>query len=88
MARRVIVQDGSLRSMFEPCPRGFFPVFCSSAARVLADKGGGATTGHIGGTTLVLREPIGVVAAIVPWNATPAIAVMKMPPALAAGCNV
>lgn len=34
------------------------------------------------------REPIGVVAAIVPWNFPLAIALWKMAPALAAGCTV
>lgn len=41
-----------------------------------------------GGTSLVVREPVGVVAAIVPWNAPQAITFMKIAPALAAGCTV
>ncbi|MCM8732302.1 aldehyde dehydrogenase family protein [Hephaestia sp. GCM10023244] len=35
-----------------------------------------------------LREPVGVVAQIVPWNAPLAMAVSKIAPALAAGCAV
>jgi len=35
-----------------------------------------------------LREPVGVVAAIVPWNFPLLIAAWKMAPALAAGCTV
>mmetsp|Transcript_8497 Transcript_8497/g.25483 ORF Transcript_8497/g.25483 Transcript_8497/m.25483 type:complete len:487 (+) Transcript_8497:985-2445(+) len=35
-----------------------------------------------------LREPIGVVAAIVPWNFSALMAVWKLAPALAAGCTV
>lgn len=35
-----------------------------------------------------LREPVGVVAQIVPWNAPMAMAVAKIAPALAAGCAV
>jgi phenylacetaldehyde dehydrogenase len=35
-----------------------------------------------------LREPIGVVAAIVPWNSPLLMAAMKLAPALAAGCAV
>ena len=35
-----------------------------------------------------LREPIGVVGAIVPWNAPPGMIAMKMAPALAAGCTM
>ena len=37
---------------------------------------------------LTLREPIGVVAAIVPWNAQMFLAATKLGPALAAGCCV
>lgn len=35
-----------------------------------------------------VREPIGVVAAIVPWNAPAGMIALKMAPALAAGCTV
>ncbi len=35
-----------------------------------------------------LREPIGVVAAIVPWNSPLLMAAMKLAPALAAGCTL
>ena len=35
-----------------------------------------------------LREPVGVVGAIVPWNAPPGMIAMKMAPALAAGCTM
>ncbi|AKK26878.1 aldehyde dehydrogenase [Mycobacterium sp. EPa45] len=40
------------------------------------------------GHTIVRREPVGVVAAITPWNYPQALAVMKLAPALAAGCRV
>lgn len=35
-----------------------------------------------------LREPVGVVGAIVPWNAPPGMMALKLGPALAAGCTV
>jgi aldehyde dehydrogenase (NAD+) len=41
-----------------------------------------------GGQTIVRREPIGVVAAIVPWNYPQALTMFKLAPALAAGCTV
>jgi aldehyde dehydrogenase (NAD+) len=41
-----------------------------------------------GGTGRIIREPIGVVAAIVPWNAPVGNASIKLAPALAAGCTV
>ncbi|MHC1562480.1 aldehyde dehydrogenase [Actinomycetospora sp. C-140] len=40
------------------------------------------------GRALVLREPVGVVAAVVPWNAPLLISVMKLAPALLAGCTL
>ncbi|MFF4213162.1 aldehyde dehydrogenase family protein [Streptomyces sp. NPDC001796] len=43
-------------------------------------------TGLPRGTTLVRREPAGVVAAIMTWNFPQTIAFFKMAPALAAGC--
>ncbi len=41
-----------------------------------------------GGLDLTLREPVGVVAQIVPWNFPLVIAAWKMAPALATGCTV
>jgi aldehyde dehydrogenase (NAD+) len=58
-----------------------------------ADKLGGetiSTGGYMGQPThaYTLREPIGVVGAIVPWNAPLLTATMKLAPALACGCTV
>lgn len=39
------------------------------------------------GRALVVREPVGVVAAIVPWNAPLQISLMKLAPALLSGCT-
>jgi acyl-CoA reductase-like NAD-dependent aldehyde dehydrogenase len=44
--------------------------------------------GLLGGSTLVRRQPIGVCAAIVPWNFPQALAAFKYAPALAAGCTL
>jgi aldehyde dehydrogenase (NAD+) len=44
--------------------------------------------GVLGGRTVVHRGPVGVVAAITPWNYPQALAAMKLGPALAAGCAV
>ncbi len=41
-----------------------------------------------GGTCVVVREPVGVTVAIVPWNAPLATLLLKVAPALAAGCPV
>ncbi len=40
------------------------------------------------GTTRIQREPVGVVAVIVPWNYPLGLAGVKLAPALAAGCTV
>jgi aldehyde dehydrogenase (NAD+) len=40
----------------------------------------------VGGRSLVRHRPVGVVGAIVPWNGPPMLTMMKLAPALAAGC--
>jgi aldehyde dehydrogenase (NAD+) len=40
------------------------------------------------GSTIVRREPVGVVGLITPWNYPQAIAMLNIAPALAAGCTV
>jgi aldehyde dehydrogenase (NAD+) len=54
-----------------------------------ADKIGGETvpTNRPGALDYTIRHPVGVVAAIVPWNAPVFLAVAKLAPALAAGCT-
>lgn len=46
------------------------------------------TPGAGGNVGLLVREPVGVVCAIVPWNAPPPLIVSKCAPALLAGCTV
>ena len=41
-----------------------------------------------GGFGLIVREPVGVVGAIIPWNAPMGLIGMKLAPALLAGCTV
>ena len=43
-------------------------------------------TSMMGGTTRVRRAPVGVVAAITPWNVPLFIAALKLAPAMVAGC--
>lgn len=56
----------------------------------LADKIDGRVvdTGRDNFVGLVLREPVGVVAAILPWNSPLLLMTFKVAPALAAGCTV
>ncbi|MFF0814045.1 aldehyde dehydrogenase [Rhodococcus sp. NPDC003318] len=46
------------------------------------------TSRPVPGTTVVRREPVGVVAAIAPWNFPAVLSMFKIAPALAAGCTV
>jgi len=56
--------------------------FFAGAARMLEGK---AAAEYAGGTSIIRREPVGVVASIVPWNYPLYIAIWKLAPALAAG---
>lgn len=44
--------------------------------------------GYPRGNSVWLREPVGVVAAVIPWNAPHQVALAKLFPALLAGCTV
>lgn len=57
--------------------------FFAGAARNLEGRAAGNYSGL--GTSIIVREPIGVVAAVVPWNYPLYIAMWKIAPALAAG---
>ncbi len=63
----------------------FIEWFSEEAKRVYGDTIPGYTADK---RILVLKEPIGVVAAITPWNFPSAMITRKAGPALAAGCTV
>ena len=64
---------------------GYFEWFGEEAKRM----DGEVIPGHVAGTRLLtLRQPVGVVAAITPWNFPAAMLARKLAPALAAGCTV
>jgi len=60
--------------------------FFAGAGRVLS--GTASQEYWPGGTSIIRREPVGVVASIAPWNYPLMIAVWKIAPALAAGNSV
>ena len=63
----------------------FVEWFAEEAKRVYGD----VIPGHqVDKRILVLRQPVGVVAAITPWNFPAAMITRKVAPALAAGCTV
>jgi acyl-CoA reductase-like NAD-dependent aldehyde dehydrogenase len=89
MTQRVSAQNGMPITIARQL-EGAFP---SILLRYYADLARTAVTeeerpGLLGGTTLVRRRPVGVVAAIVPWNFPQALAFFKIAPAMAAGCTV
>ncbi|MDC0739592.1 NAD-dependent succinate-semialdehyde dehydrogenase [Cognatishimia sp. SS12] len=54
-----------------------------------ADRIGGETlTSRAGGRISIVREPVGIVAGITPWNFPVGQALQKLGPALAAGCPI
>jgi succinate-semialdehyde dehydrogenase/glutarate-semialdehyde dehydrogenase len=62
----------------------FIEWFAEEGKRIYGDV---IPTSHQGRRILVLKEPIGVVAAITPWNFPNAMITRKCAPALAAGCT-
>jgi aldehyde dehydrogenase (NAD+) len=90
----------SIQALDNGVPLSFGPIYATSveaAADVFdhhtgwIDKIGGQTlTPYQGGDHLAMtfREPIGVVAAILPWNGPFLLYAQKVAPALAAGCTV
>jgi aldehyde dehydrogenase (NAD+) len=89
MAHRVSSQNGmpiSIAGRLE----GGFPValvrYYAGLAETLPTEE--ERSGFLGGTTVVRREPIGVVGAIAPWNFPQVLSAFKYAPALAAGATL
>jgi aldehyde dehydrogenase (NAD+) len=70
--------------MFAPALTGYFHYFAALAEKGLEE----VRTSALGGSCVVVREPVGVTVAVVPWNAPMATLLLKVVPALAAGCTV
>lgn len=58
------------------------------AGRVAAQGSEETRASMVMGSTVVRQQPVGVVAAIVPWNFPQTLAFFKLAPALASGCTV
>ena len=64
---------------------GYFGWFAEQARRVTGEW---VPSPHAGKRTWVLRQPVGPVAAVTPWNFPATMVTRKIAPALAAGCSV
>jgi aldehyde dehydrogenase (NAD+) len=87
-ARRVTIQNGMPLGLAMSFEAGFPALLLRYYAGLVESAREERRQGMLGKPALVLREPIGVVAAIVPWNVPQAITFLKVAPALAAGCTV
>ncbi len=67
------------------CRASYVEWFAEEATRICGDVIAEAVPGR---KMLVIKEPVGVVAAITPWNFPLAMIARKIAPALAAGCTV
>lgn len=90
IARAVSIQNGMPLSFSEPfegnLPIGLLGYYSQLALTISTTPE--ERPSQMGKTTLVNRKPIGVVAAIVPWNFPVVLAMSKIAPAMAAGCTV
>jgi aldehyde dehydrogenase (NAD+) len=76
-------ENGLLRKYGWGNTRSFFEVMCSLNPDETFER-----EGFRGATGRIVAEPVGVVAAIVAWNGPLALALLKILPALLAGCTV
>lgn len=89
IARLVSGQNGMPIALSEAVEGAFPAVALHYYAGMIKEKGiEERREGVFGRATLVRHEPVGVVAAIVPWNFPQALAFVKIAPALAAGCTL
>ena len=89
LARRVSIQNGMPIAVATQLEGGFPLILLRYYADLLGTDPVEEERPHLlGGTTIVRREPIGVVGAIAPWNYPQTLAAFKYAPALAAGCTI
>lgn len=85
----LVTRENGMPMSLSRSANGLFPAallsyYANLITRTPIEEVRPAAAGH----TIVRREPVGVVAAIVPWNYPQALAAFKLAPALAAGCTV
>ena len=89
IAKAVSLQNGMPLALSEPFEGGLsIGLLDYYASLIDAPDADETRPSQMGRETLVSRSPLGVVAAIVPWNFPVTLAMSKIAPALAAGCTV
>jgi len=89
LAKLVSMQNGMPLALSEMLEGQFASgVLQYYAALAAVDPAADIRPSQMGKETIVERAPIGVVAAIVPWNFPVTLALNKIAPAMAAGCTV
>ncbi|KAA0020046.1 aldehyde dehydrogenase [Antrihabitans cavernicola] len=89
MSQRVAAQNGMPIAIARQLEGGFPLAVIRFYSGLLRTTSFESSHPHmLGGTTTVVREPIGVVGAIAPWNFPQTLAAFKYAPALAAGCTL
>jgi aldehyde dehydrogenase (NAD+) len=88
-ATRVTRQNGMPIAIAEMFEAGFPPLLLRYYAQMMiATPQEEIRPGMLGGSSLVRKQPIGVVGAVVPWNVPQGITFLKIAPALASGCTI
>jgi aldehyde dehydrogenase (NAD+) len=88
-AQAVSSQNGMPVQISQAFESVFPPLLLRYYGKLVAERGAEERRDAMfGGTTVVRREPIGVVGGIVPWNFPQALSFLKIAPALAAGCTI
>src|SRR5262245_38721599 len=88
-ARRVSMQNGMPIWLAQQFEAGFPALLVRYYSDLMANAPVEETRpGMFGGTSLISKQPIGVVGAIVPWNVPQGISFLKIAPGLAAGCTI
>ena len=89
LAQSVTAQNGMSINVAEQLESGYsvavLRYYAALAAGLQSEE---RRASPLGSTTLVRRDPVGVVGAIVPWNFPVVLSVMKFGPALSAGCTI
>ncbi len=65
---------------------GMLRYYAGMATNITGDTIGNSIPGDV--FSMTVREPVGVVGAIIPWNAPTASSIWKIGPALATGCTI